>query len=100
MNIGSRYSCFDDPIRAIIARAFISVVIDCVKLGSKRREHLNRHSQEWHPRNNYWVSSRKLVRFFWSWSFANWCDLFDWDVDDVRVRLLQIMAGVNAVSGN
>lgn len=96
-----KYDSYHDPVRAISAGCLEGAVLDCKSFGEKRYHQRYRTGRDWkrdHGRRpNYvpqiYLELRKLLEFLYSFRFGCMCEILGFDVEQVRERLLEMMAG-------
>lgn len=105
-----KYDSYHDPIRAIAAGCLEGAVLEYQKFGQRRYRHRYHRGQDWkrefETRPNYvppvYQQLRDLIWFVHTVRFAMMCELLGLDHEQVRYRLIEMLAGVpqDAVSWN
>lgn len=89
----SKYQTVADPVVAITVGVVGEALIDCARLGATRMEHQRRCGADWPRRSKNWNVMRNLVRWLWSWQFANMAELLGIDDDMLRFQMLRWISG-------
>ena len=90
-----QYQSNEDPLRVYAAAVLYSTWQECERLGDLRRESLRTTRREWSKFSKTWGTLRRTVAFIWEDRFSWMVDMINQDVDDMRVRYLRRLAGVN-----